>query len=230
MNKIKQTETSQRPKGEHGTTGSYIVGFILSLIFTALPYYMVVNKTVIGSGLLLAILGFAVFQMLIQVFFFLHLGRGPKPLYNVVFFISTIGIILVVVGGSIFIMSHLHYYMTPAETTKFLAETEAISQVDGQKTGACQQILANHKVIISEGRVSPVHTDANLCDTITFSVTDIEREISFGQYPESQTYGGKIGVSLQKGRSKTITLNQAGTFKFRDDTNSNITGDFTVTP
>ncbi len=222
-------EPQTRPKGEHGTTKSYVIGFILSLVFTVLPYYLVVNKTVTGSALLATIFGFAVLQMVVQVLFFLHLGRGPKPLYNVVFFISTIGIIIVVAGGSIFIMSHLHYYMTPSETSKYLAETEGIAQVGGQKTGACQEILTNHKVIISEGKLSPVHSYAKLCDSLTFiMLDDAEREIAFGQYPSQQTYAGKLGVSLQKGRNKTITLNQAGTFMFRDDTDLKLAGDFTV--
>src|SRR5687768_12731131 len=86
---------------EHGTMKSYVIGFVLSLIFTFIPYYLVVNKTVSGGVLLATILGFAVLQMIIQITFFLHLGRGPKPKWNLYFFISTVGIILVVVGGSI---------------------------------------------------------------------------------------------------------------------------------
>ena len=115
----------------HKTINSYIVGFVLSLIFTAIPYYMVVNQTVTGTSLLLTILGFAVLQMLVQIFFFLHLGRGPKPLYNVVFFASTVGIILVVVGGSIVIINNLHYNKSPSDQTKSLVEGEGIYQIDG---------------------------------------------------------------------------------------------------
>ncbi|HET7641664.1 MAG TPA: hypothetical protein VFK47_23335, partial [Ktedonobacteraceae bacterium] len=45
---------------EHGTMTSYIVGFILSLIFTVIPYSMVVHKTVSHNSLLVALLVFAV--------------------------------------------------------------------------------------------------------------------------------------------------------------------------
>src|SRR5688572_2414166 len=116
MNKLAHTTT----KGEHGTTGSYVIGFILSLVFTLIPYYLVVNKTVTGTAILATILTFGVVQMLIQIFFFLHLGRGPKPMYNVVFFGATASLILVVVLGSVFIMNHLHYNMSPTEVTKKL--------------------------------------------------------------------------------------------------------------
>ncbi len=228
MNKISHS-THGHPKGEHGTTKSYIIGFVLSLVFTAIPYYMVVNKSVSGTALLVTILGFAVLQMLIQIFFFLHLGRGPKPLYNVVFFASTVGIILVVVGGSIFIMRNLHY-MTPAEATKKLVQDESIYQIGGAMTGACQGARANHQVTIVNGRVSPAHTDAQLCDTLTFINEDsTEREITFGTHPQHGSYAGETELTLRNGRNKTITLNQTGSYQFHDHLDAEVAGDFTVT-
>jgi len=227
--KLSDTDTPQK---EHGTTASYIIGFILSLVFTAIPYYMVVNKTVSGNALLATILGFAVLQMLIQIFFFLHLGRGPKPLYNIAFFVSTIGIILVVVGGSMFIMKHLHYNMMPHEVTTKLAQDEGISQVGGEKTGACGDIGANHKVVIKNGKASPLHTDAHLCDTLSFiNEDDKVREIAFGPHPEHQVYGGEIELTIRKGYPKTLTLNQAGSqLLFHDHLDPTMNGSFTVTP
>lgn len=222
--------THHHPKGEHGTVLSYVVGFVLSLVFTFTPYYLVVNKSISGTTLVATILGFALMQMVIQILFFLHLGRGPKPLYNVVFFISTVGIILVVVGGSLFIMKHLHYNMSPTEVTKNRAEKEGIYQVGGNKTGACQAIGADHKITIGNGDVSPDYMTANLCDTLTFiSQDDVLHEITFGSHPNHRTYSGEGELSLRKGRNKTITLNQSGEYKFHDHLNPNLTGDFTVT-
>jgi cytochrome o ubiquinol oxidase subunit IV len=220
-----------KKKREHGTTQSYIIGFLLSLVFTAIPYYMVVNKSASGTVLLAAILGFAVLQMLIQILFFLHLGRGPKPLYNVAFFVSTVGIILVVVGGSIWIMNHLNYNMATTDVTKYVAEKEAIYQIDGEKTGACHGVNENHHVTIKDGRVSPLHVTARLCDTLTFiNEDDIAREITFGTHPQHGTYGGETYLAVRKGRSKTITLNEAGTHQFHDHLDSEVAGLFTVSP
>jgi cytochrome o ubiquinol oxidase operon protein cyoD len=219
------------PKREHGTTASYIVGFLLSLVFTAVPYYMVVHASASGNTLLVTILGFAVLQMIIQIVFFLHLGRGPKPFYNVVFFISTIGIILVVVGGSMFIMHNLHYNMAPADDlSKKVAEGEAIYQVGGEKTGACHGVNANHKVTISKGKVSPGNTTAHLCDTLTFINEDNTVYIAFGEHLKHTPYGGEEEVTVRKGRPKTMTLNQTGTYQFHDHLNPDTAGEFTVTP
>lgn len=226
-----QENTTQQPKVERGTVTSYVIGFLLSLVFTAIPYYLVVNKTVTGDALLATILGFAVLQMAVQIFFFLHLGRGPKPLYNVVFFVSTVGIILMVVLGSIFIMSHLNYNMMPADaTTKKLAQDEGIAQVGGEETGACANIGANHQIIIRNGMVSPLRTEARLCDSLTFiNQDDATKNIMFGVYPKSENYGGETELAARSGRPKTITLNQLGTHVFYDSAQPQVAGQFVVT-
>lgn len=218
--------------GEHGTTKSYVIGFILSLIFTAIPYYMVVQKVVSGNALLATIFGIAILQMIIQIIFFLHLGRGPKPLYNVVFFVSTVGIIIVVVGGSLFIMSNLkHSYIPPKDVAKRLAEKEGIYQLGGEKTGACQGVHENHRVTIKDSKVSPLHVEARLCDSLTFSNEDITvRELTFGTHPQHGVYAGEDEHIVRKGRSKSITLNQSGTYLFHDHIDPKIKGSFTVTP
>lgn len=228
------SKTSQgagrEPKEERGTMRSYVIGFILSLLFTFIPYFLVVSHTISGTTALATILGFAVLQMLVQVTFFLHLGRGPKPNWNLFFFISTVGIILVVVGGSIMIINNLHYNMLPSDQTKKLANDEGIYQIGGEKTGACKLTqAANHKVTIKNGQASPMNTVASKCDTLTFINEDNEiRDITFGEHPRHETYGGESELTVQKGRSKTITLSDPGTYKFHDHLRPEIAGDFTV--
>ncbi len=218
-------------KTDHGTTTSYVVGFILSLIFTIIPYYLVVNEVVHGNVLLALILGIAVLQMAIQLLFFLHLGRGPKPLYNVVFFFATAGIIVVTIGASLFIMNNLYHNMSPHEVTTRLAQEESIAQVGGEKTGACQGVNDSHIVTISDGKVSPSHTYARRCDTLSFVNEDKkEREMVFGSHPAHGSYGGIFEVMVNKGHPETITLNEAGEFNFHDHLAPDVTGHFSVEP
>lgn len=229
MNKTQLTTTTNSDN-EKGTTLSYIIGFALSLVFTIIPYYLVVNNSATDSVLLATILGFAVLQMFIQIFFFLHLGRGPKPLYNVVFFFATVAAIFVIVAGSIFIMNNLYQNMSPADVTKKLAEKEGIYQVSGEKTGACQGLYENHKIVIKDGIISPAHTEARLCDTLTFiNEDDSVREMAFGVHPGHDIYGGETEVVVRKGRTKTITLNQTGQYSFHDHLEPATAGDFAVT-
>jgi len=213
---------------EHGTLISYIVGFVLSLLFTADAYYLVVSKALTGNSLFITILGLGVMQMAVQIFFFLHLGRGPKPLYNVIFFVGTAGLILVVVVGSIFIMDNLQYNMTPLEVTKKLSQDEGISQINGEDTGACKNLGENHKVTFSSGTITPVTTDAKLCDTITFINEDTEaRDISFRAHPVKDSYAGQEARVTNR-RPKTITLNEAGSYLFHDHLDPGAVGYFTV--
>lgn len=228
---MKKHHTSNTPHGEHGTTKSYVIGYLLSLVFTLVPYYLVVNKVMAGSTLLYIILGVAVVQLFVQIFFFLHLGRGPKPFYNIVFFFATAGIIVLAVGGSLFIMNNLYRNMSPGETIVKLAQKEGIAQVGGEETGACQGNKNSNLVIIRNATVSPLSINANRCDTLTFINEDKqERTVTFGVYPARESYGGEYEIVLHSDDPETITLNESGQFNFYDELEPGVRGSFTVSP
>jgi cytochrome o ubiquinol oxidase operon protein cyoD len=215
----------------HGTMTMYIIGFVLSLGFTLLAYFMVVNKTVTGNALLAAILGLAVLQMLVQIFFFLHLGRGPKPFYNIVLFFATAGVITLAIGGSLFIMTNLYRNMSPDLVTRKLAQGEGIAQVDGHQTGACQGVKKHYRVTIKNGRANPAIILAHRCDTLTFINQDgVVREIAFGPHPRHEAYGGELEEIVRKGYPKTVTLNEVGNFIFHDHLDPLVNGHFSVEP
>jgi cytochrome o ubiquinol oxidase operon protein cyoD len=92
---------------------SYVIGFILSVSLTLLAYWVVTTGLVTGV-ITLIILGLAGVQLLVQLIFFLHLGREDRPHWNLVFLLSCAGIIMIVVIGSVWIMNHLNYLMMPS--------------------------------------------------------------------------------------------------------------------
>lgn len=215
---------------EHGTTRSYVVGYILSLIFTFIPYYAVVNKWLTGNALLATILGIGVLQMVIQLVFFLHLGRGPKPLYNVVFFFATAGVIVLTVGASLFIMANLYHNMSPEEVTKRIAQDEAISQVDGHQTGACKDQNQNHVVTVNEVSVTPVRINAKLCDTLTFvDASGHGIKLGFGKDGKPESYGGIFDVETSENHPEILSLNQVGEFTFYNKNFPIVVGELSVT-
>ncbi len=224
------SNTTAMSKHEDGNVKSYVAGFLVSLILTLIPYFLVINKNIIGTPLLVTIVIFAMLQMIVQVIFFLHIGRGPKPNWNLFFFAATVGGIAVVVGGSIFIMNDLHYNMSPEEKLAKIANDEGIYQIGGQKTGACQEYLVNHRVTIKDGKVSPSHIKASQCDTLTFiNDDDYVREITFGEHPEHGVYAGEVEILFKSGRNKTITLSEIGDFEFHDHLQPATAGHFSVT-
>jgi cytochrome o ubiquinol oxidase subunit IV len=127
------SENSKQQKvPEHGSVRAYIVGFILSLIFTfaaylpALWHQQSYHTYLPHEFMLPLVLTLAFAQLLVQLFFFLHLGQEKGPRWNLVFLVMTVITILTVVVGSIWIMSHLNYNMMPDETERYIIQDEGM--------------------------------------------------------------------------------------------------------
>lgn len=109
------------------TTNSYVIGFVLSLLLTFTAYFAVVNQMLGGWMLIAAILGLAFIQLWVQLIFFLHLWQESKPRWNLIIFLSTVFIILILVVGSLWIMNHLNYQMeSPTEVNNYIIKDEGI--------------------------------------------------------------------------------------------------------
>src|SRR5690348_4750305 len=107
-------------KVEEVKLSSYITGFILSLIFTLAAYLAVVAHLFSGWNLVIFILILAIIQLIIQMIFFLYLAQESGQHLKLGVFISTIGLVLIVVVGSIWIMNHLNYNMSPMQMNQYL--------------------------------------------------------------------------------------------------------------
>ena len=107
---------------------SYIIGFALCLVLTLTAYALVYfhvnsgHESLPHAALIPAILVLAIFQFLVQSVFFLHLTSGSR--WNLVVFVSTLGILLVIVIGSLWIMAHLNYNMMPDQMNQELRKQE----------------------------------------------------------------------------------------------------------
>jgi len=106
---------------------SYIVGFVLSLITTLISYYLVVNQLWPKEMLIYIVMGIAVLQLVIQLVFFLHLGRGSR--WKLVTFAFAVLVVLIVVVGSLWIMHNLDYnmmHMSPDQMDQYMKANEGI--------------------------------------------------------------------------------------------------------
>lgn len=95
----------------HGTYKSYLIGFILSVVLTVIPFWMVMHPTMAPSTIAISILGFAIVQVLVHLYFFLHLNTSSEQRWNLVAFAYTFILILFIVVGSLWIMHNLGYNM-----------------------------------------------------------------------------------------------------------------------
>ena len=95
----------------HGSVKTYMTGFILSIILTVIPFWMVMNGSASKPVILGAILVTAVIQILVHLVCFLHMNTKSDEGWNMTAFIFTVIIIAILVVGSIWIMWNLNYNM-----------------------------------------------------------------------------------------------------------------------
>lgn len=105
----------------------YAIGFGLSIIFTLIAYFAVVNGILSGQNLIFLIASLALLQAAVQLIFFLHLSQEKGARWNLMMFLFMAMVVIIVVAGSLWIMSNLSYHgMSPDQTDEYLLEEEGI--------------------------------------------------------------------------------------------------------
>jgi cytochrome o ubiquinol oxidase subunit IV len=94
-----------------GNIKSYLTGFMLSVVLTAIPFALVMNGALSRSAILLGIFGAAIVQILVHLHYFLHLDTKSSARWNILALLFTLLIMALFVGGSIWIMHNLNYRM-----------------------------------------------------------------------------------------------------------------------
>lgn len=98
----------------HATLSGYLTGFALSVVLTAIPFWLVMNG-VIASHTTTAILvmAFAAVQILVHMFFFLHMNPRSEGGWIMLAAIFTAVILFITLSGSLWVMYHLNENMMP---------------------------------------------------------------------------------------------------------------------
>lgn len=92
----------------HPTNQSHWIGLGLSIIFTIIPFYVVEYNFFQKNVSLIIIILCAITQIYVHLTFFLHLGHALNQEWYIVSLIFTVFILLILILGSIWIMTHLH--------------------------------------------------------------------------------------------------------------------------
>jgi len=96
----------------YGSLKSYLIGFVLSVILTIIPFIMVAYEGISRSIILIAVVICALIQIFIHLVYFLHMNRSSAERWNLVAFIFTIIIVMIIIIGSLWIMYNLNTNMT----------------------------------------------------------------------------------------------------------------------
>ena len=108
---------------------TYIIGFIISIGLTLAAFFAVLRPGFFNLGsetVVVTILNLAILQLIVQMFFFLHIGKEHGPRWNLGVFISTLSLVLVIVVGSLWIMNNLNYSMTGSDMDTYMHSQENI--------------------------------------------------------------------------------------------------------
>ena len=108
----------------HGSFKGYVAGFLLSVVLTAIPFWLVMGY-VLGSPRLtaFAVMAFAVVQIVVHMVYFLHMNARSEGGWTMMALIFTLIIVIIALSGSLWVMYHLNTNMMPGMMTGQVSNT-----------------------------------------------------------------------------------------------------------
>ena len=98
----------------HGSLRGYLTGFVLAAILTIIPFWLVMGHVISSpQATILVVLGLAAVQIVVHVIYFLHLDTRSESGWNMLAFIFTIVLVVIVLGASIWVMYNENANMMP---------------------------------------------------------------------------------------------------------------------
>ena len=103
------TEAAQARTG--AAIAGYVAGLVLSIVLTIASFYVLRTPLVWGAAIPVALVVLGVAQIGVHLVFFLHMTTAPDNTNNALALAFGILIVVLIVGGSLWIMSHLNQHM-----------------------------------------------------------------------------------------------------------------------
>ena len=91
-----------------------IAGFVLSVILTAIPFWMVMGDVLKNSvHTSIIIMALAAVQIVVHMIYFLHMNTKSEAGWTMMALIFTVIIVVIVISGSLWVMYHMNLNMMP---------------------------------------------------------------------------------------------------------------------
>lgn len=97
----------------HASRRAYLIGFLLSAVLTAVPFWMVMTGAAAPQLTAIVIVGLAVVQILVHTVCFLHVNTRSEGGWTLMAYVFTAVMVLIVISGSLWIMYHINSNMMP---------------------------------------------------------------------------------------------------------------------
>ena len=99
----------------HSSFSGYMVGFVLSIILTAIPFWLVMAGVITHRPTAVLVLGaFAVAQILVHMVCFLHMNGKVEGGWTLLSTIFTVVFVAIAIAGTLWVMFHMNENMMPA--------------------------------------------------------------------------------------------------------------------
>jgi cytochrome o ubiquinol oxidase operon protein cyoD len=95
----------------HGSAGSYVAGFVLSVLLTAAAFGIVLTGFWSGERAIVGIAALALVQIVVHLVFFLHMNSSSAQRWNVMAFAFTVMTAVILIGGSLWILHNVSMNM-----------------------------------------------------------------------------------------------------------------------
>jgi cytochrome o ubiquinol oxidase subunit IV len=98
----------------HGTFKGYVTGFILAVILTAIPFWLVMGKVFDKSSTTaMVLLALGAVQIVVHMVYFLHMNAKSEGGWTMLALIFTVVVVVITLSGSLWVMYHLNQNMMP---------------------------------------------------------------------------------------------------------------------
>ena len=98
----------------HGSFRDYMTGFVLAVILTVIPFFLVMARPIESPGYTAAIVLVCAFaQILVHMVYFLHMTPKAEDGWLLLSTMFTIILVVITLAGSLWIVFHLNRNMMP---------------------------------------------------------------------------------------------------------------------
>lgn len=101
-------------EASHGSLKGYMTGFVLSVVLTAIPFWLVMGSPLDSKAFAaVIIMGLAMIQIVVHMVYFLHMNPRSEGGWTMMALIFTVIIVGIAIAGSLWVMHHLNVNMMP---------------------------------------------------------------------------------------------------------------------
>ena len=101
--------------GPHSTFSGYMIGFALSVVLTAIPFWLVMNNVISNRTTAVLVLGgLAVVQILVHMVYFLHMNGKVEGGWTMLSTLFTVVFVAIAIAGTLWVMFHMNTNMMPS--------------------------------------------------------------------------------------------------------------------